>query len=119
MTNNTLKKALWWLCLLVAPGVLITIELFHPAGFTQNPGMYEYLQKPEPYNPQFSALGYFGPQWWFTLHMIQTPMVGLVAVGLWLLADKAAGDELRNRRRKRLLRNSPWPMGVVGSIATT
>jgi hypothetical protein len=46
MTNNTLKKVLWWLCLLVAPGVLITIELFHPAGFTQSPGMYEYLQKP-------------------------------------------------------------------------
>ena len=89
MTNSTLKKVLWWLCLLVAPSVLITIELFHPAGFTQNPGMYEYLHEPEPYNPQFSALGYFGPQWWFTLHMIQTPMVGLVAVGLWLLADKA------------------------------
>ena len=93
MTNNTPRKVLWWLCLLVAPSVLITIELFHPAGFTQNPGMYEYLQKPEPYNPQFSALGYFGPQWWFTLHMIQTPMVGLVAVGLWLLADKVASSD--------------------------
>src|SRR5688572_20104090 len=93
MTNNTFKKVLWWLCLLIAPGVLITIELFHPAGFTQNPGMYEYLHIPEPYNPQFSALGYFGPQWWFTLHMIQTPMVGLVAVGLWLLADKVAASE--------------------------
>jgi hypothetical protein len=93
MTNNTPRKVLWWLCLLVAPGVLITIELFHPAGFTQHPGMYEYLYKPEPYNPQFSALGYFGPQWWFTLHMIQTPMVGLVAVGLWLLADKVASSE--------------------------
>ena len=93
MTNNTLRKALWWLCLLVAPGVLIIIELFHPAGFTQNPGMYEYLHKPEPYNPQFSALGYFGPQWWFTLHMIQTPMVGLVAVGLWLLAGKVGSSE--------------------------
>ena len=93
MINNTIRKVLWWLCLLVAPAVLITIELFHPAGFTQNPGMYEYLYKPEPYNPQFSALGYFGPQWWFTLHMIQTPMVGLVAVGLWLLADKVASSE--------------------------
>ncbi|HEX7772636.1 MAG TPA: hypothetical protein VF435_09460 [Pyrinomonadaceae bacterium] len=93
MTNNTFKKVLWWLCLFVAPAVLITIELFHPAGFTQNPGMYEYLYKPEPYNPQYSALGYFGPQWWFTLHMIQTPMVGLVAVGLWLLADKVDSSE--------------------------
>jgi hypothetical protein len=93
MSNDAVKKVLWWLCLLVAPGVLIAIELFHPAGFTQNPGMYEYLHKPEPYNPQYQALGYFGPQWWFTLHMIQTPMVGLVAVGLWLLAEKVAPAE--------------------------
>jgi hypothetical protein len=93
MSNDAVRKALWWLCLLVAPSVLITIELFHPAGFTQNPGMYDYLHKPEPYDPQYSALGYFGPQWWFTLHMIQTPMVGLVAVGLWLLADKVAPSE--------------------------
>jgi hypothetical protein len=93
MSNDTPKKVLWWLCLLVAPSVLFAIELFHPAGFTQNPGMYEYLHKPEPYNPQYAALGYFGPQWWFTLHMIQTPMVGLVAVGLWLLADKVASSE--------------------------
>jgi hypothetical protein len=93
MSNDAVKKVLWWLCLLVAPSVLITIELFHPAGFTHHPGMYEYLHKPEPYDPQYSALGYFGPQWWFTLHMIQTPMVGLVAVGLWLLADKVDSSE--------------------------
>lgn len=93
MSNDAVKKVLWWICLLVAPSVLITIELFHPAGFTQNPGMYDYLHKPEPYNPQYAALGYFGPQWWFILHMIQTPMVGLVAVGLWLLADKVDSSE--------------------------
>jgi len=93
MSNDAPRKVLWWLCFLVAPSVLIAIELFHPAGFTQNPGMYDYLHKPEPYNPQYSALGYFGPQWWFTLHMIQTPMVGLVAVGLWLLADKVDSSE--------------------------
>jgi hypothetical protein len=74
--------------LFVAPSVLITIELFHPAGFTHHPGMYEYLHKPEPYDPQYKALGYFGPQWWFILHMIQTPMVGL-----WLLADKVAPSD--------------------------
>jgi hypothetical protein len=83
----TMKTTLWWLCLLVAPAVLIAIELFHPAGFSANPGMYQFLSKPEPYQPQFQALGYFGPSWWFTLHMIQTPVVGLVAVGLWLLTD--------------------------------
>jgi hypothetical protein len=93
MSNEPVRKVLWWICLLVAPTVLITIELFHPAGFTTNPGMYEYLSKPEAYNPQYAALGYFGPQWWFILHMIQTPMMGLVAVGLWLLADKVASAD--------------------------
>jgi hypothetical protein len=88
MSNQSVKNVLWWICLVVAPAVLLTIELFHPAGFTNDPpGMYNYLSKPEPYDPRFEALGYFGPNWWFTLHMIQTPMVGLVAVGLWLLVD--------------------------------
>jgi hypothetical protein len=89
-------KALWWICLVVAPIVLIGIELFHPAGFTYAPapGMFEYLSKPEPYNPTYWALAYPGPDWWVTLHMIQTPLVGLVAIGLWLLAariDEADG----------------------------
>lgn len=93
MPDDAVKKVLWWICLLVAPTVLITIELFHPEGFTTRPGMYEYLSKPEPYNPQNAALDYFGPQWWFILHMIQTPMIGLVAVGLWLLADEIAPSD--------------------------
>ena len=88
MSSQAIKSVLWWICLLVAPVVLISIELFHPAGFTLQPGMYQYLSKPEPYQPQFQALGYFGPNWWFALHMIQTPMVSLVAVGLWLVADR-------------------------------
>jgi hypothetical protein len=65
--------------------VLLAIELFHPAGFTKDPGAYEYLSKAEPYSPEYKALDYFGPGWWFLLHMIQTPMIGLVAVGLLLL----------------------------------
>jgi hypothetical protein len=92
MRHVTLQKALWWLCLLVAPLVLVVLELFHPAGFTSSPGMYQYLSKPEPYDPQFKALAYFGPNWWFTLHMIQTPMVALVAIGLWILADLTAAS---------------------------
>lgn len=90
MSNESVKKVLWWVCLLVAPAVLIAIELFHPAGFTKDPGMYQYLHipQPQPYRHGHEALGYFGPQWWFILHMIQTPMFGLIAVGLWLLADK-------------------------------
>jgi len=91
MPHLTVKKILWWLCLFVAPLVLVVIELFHPAGFTAiPPGMYDYLSKPEPYDPKFKALAYFGPQWWFKLHMIQTPMVALVSIGLWMLADLAS-----------------------------
>jgi hypothetical protein len=82
--DSAIKRVLWWICLLVAPAVLVAIELFHPAGFTGNPGMYEYLSKAHGHESQFMALGYFGPDWWFTLHMIQTPLVGLVAVGLWM-----------------------------------
>lgn len=86
--DDPVKRALHWLCLVVAPMVLIGIELYHPAGFTQSPGMYQYLSRPQPYDPQFKALAYPGPHWWFTLHMIQTPMAGLVGVGLWLLAGR-------------------------------
>jgi hypothetical protein len=88
MSNAKIWKALWWICLLAAPFVLVCIELFHPAGFTVHPKMYEYVSQPEPYDPHFFSLGYPGPEWWFALHMIQTPMVGLVAVGLWLLAGR-------------------------------
>jgi hypothetical protein len=64
---------------------LVIIELFHPAGFTQNPGAYQYLSQHQPYQAHFQALAYPGPHWWFTLHMIQTPMVALVAIGLYLM----------------------------------
>jgi hypothetical protein len=91
MRNQAIWKGLWWICLVAAPAVLVGIEMFHPANFTKThthpdaPGMFDYLSKPEPYNPTFAALAYPGPDWWFTLHMIQTPMV---AVGLWLLAAR-------------------------------
>jgi len=87
MSNAAAKKILWWLCLFVAPVILLGIELFHPAGFTSDPGMYKYLSMPEHHTAQYNALDYFGPQWWFMLHMIQTPLVGLVAIGLWLMGD--------------------------------
>lgn len=86
-----MKQILWWLCLLVAPLVLIGLELFHPAGFTAHPGMYRFLS--HYHGPGNDALGYFGPTWWFVLHMVQTPTVGLVAVGLWLMVDEVGtGD---------------------------
>jgi len=94
MSNEGIWKALWWLCLFVAPAVLVAIELFHPAAFTANPpGMYAYLSKPEAYDPHHFALAYPGPDWWFLLHMIQTPMVGLVAVGLWIMAGRVVDTD--------------------------
>ena len=41
--DRVIKQVLWWICLLIAPLVLITIELFHPANFTASPGMYQFL----------------------------------------------------------------------------
>ena len=73
--------------------VLAGIELFHPAGFTASPGAYQYLSHPEQYDSRFEALAYPGPQWWFTLHMIQTPMVALVGVGLWLMVRRVDGAD--------------------------
>ena len=93
MISAKAKNVLWWVCLFVAPLILLAIELFHPAGFTKDPGMYEYLSMAQPHSPQHKALAYFGPQWWFVLHMIQTPMIGLVSIGLWLmLADVDRSD---------------------------
>jgi len=108
MSHDPVKRALFWLCLVIAPLVLIGIELLHPAGFTEEPGMYQYVSQPQPYDPQFKALAYPGPEWWFTLHMIQTPLVGLVAVGLWLLAgriDRADGG-------------GPWALSWLSRVAT-
>lgn len=78
---------LWWICLFLAPAILALIELFHPARFTTEPGMFEYLSNAhtDPHAHDHRALAYFGPEWWFWLHMIQTPLVGLVCVGLWHL----------------------------------
>ena len=88
-----MKRVLWWICLLLAPAVLIALELFHPANFTAQPGMYQYLSQAEPHAAHHQALGYFGPGWWVVLHMIQTPMVGLVAVGLLLMVDGIGDDD--------------------------
>lgn len=88
MANSRIKEVLFWLGLVLAPAVLAAIELFHPAGFTRNPGMFQFLSQAMPHDAHHYALAYPGPQWWFILHSIQTPLVGLVAVGLWLLLDK-------------------------------
>ncbi|WP_051356355.1 hypothetical protein [Azorhizobium doebereinerae] len=91
MTNRLAKTILFWLGLIVAPLVLVGMELFHPANFTRDPGMFAYLCTSQPYDPAFQALAYFGPQWWVTLHMIQLPLIGLVSIGLWGLMDDIDG----------------------------
>src|SRR4051812_24066288 len=88
MSNDQIRKLMWWVCLIAAPVVLIGLELFHPAHFTAAPGMFQYLCKAEPYDPQFLALAYPGPHWWFMLHLIQTPLVAFVTLGLWLLTRR-------------------------------
>lgn len=85
--DKVIRSSLWWAGLVAAPLVLAGMELFHPAGFTGSPGMYAYLCTSQPFDPRYWALGYFGPQWWFTLHVIQLPLLGLVSVGLWLAMD--------------------------------
>lgn len=90
--DDAAMQVLWWICLGAAPAVLLSIELFHPAGFTAHPGMYAFLSQPQ-HERQFHALDYFGPHWWLTLHMIQTPLVGLVAVGLWLMVQPVGRND--------------------------
>lgn len=85
--NRAIKSALWWMGLVAAPLVLAGMELFHPANFTTGPGMYAYLCTAQPFEPRHWALAYFGPHWWFALHVVQLPLLGLVSVGLWLAMD--------------------------------
>jgi hypothetical protein len=109
MSNAGVRGILWWVCLVAAPAVLIGLELFHPAHFTDHPGMFAFLSQPQQYDPHYVALGYGGPGWWFTLHFIQTPVVALVAVGLWLLAGKIDdADGAAALTLARLLRAMTW-----------
>jgi hypothetical protein len=75
------------LSLVIAPLLLAAIELFHPSHFTADPGMSSFLSHPQPNDPHFKAIVYFGPDWWFLMHMIQTPLVIVVSCGLLLLTD--------------------------------
>ena len=85
-------RVLAFLSLVVAPLLLAGIELFHPAHFTLDPGMTSFLSHPQPHDPYFKAIAYFGPEWWFLLHMVQTPLVIVVAFGLLYLTDAFGGD---------------------------
>ena len=76
-----------FICLVLSPLILMAMELFHPAHFTANPGVTAYLCHPQPHDPHFDALAYFGPNWWFLLHMVQTPLVVLIGIGLLILSN--------------------------------
>jgi hypothetical protein len=86
------KRAFAVLSLVVAPMLLAGIELFHPAHFTLDPGMTAFLSHPQAGDPYFRAIHYFGPDWWFLLHMVQTPLVVLVAFGLLQMVDTFSPD---------------------------
>lgn len=77
--------------LVFAPILLAAIELFHPAHFTLKPGMTAFLSHPQQGDPYYNAISYFGPEWWFLLHMIQTPLVVVVSFGLLMATDSFAG----------------------------
>ena len=85
--NLLRKRSLAWLSLVIAPLILAGIELFHPAHFTDDPGMTNFLSQPQAGDPHFNAIKYFGPEWWFLMHMIQTPLVVVVSFGLLLTTD--------------------------------
>jgi hypothetical protein len=81
------KRVITIISLVVAPLVLAAMELFHPAHFTLDPGMTSFLSHPQAGDPYYNAIMYFGPNWWFLLHMIQTPLVVVVSFGLLMTTD--------------------------------
>lgn len=93
MSNRSIRVTVWWICLVATPLILAGMQLFHPSGFTNSPGMYEYLCKPQPYDARHVALYYPGPQWWYTLHLIQTPLIGLVSIGMLLLVRRVRDED--------------------------
>jgi hypothetical protein len=78
---DPVRTSLRRICLLGPPLVLVGIEIFHPLGFTHE--LYPVLSRP--------GFLYFGPWWFYTLHFIQTPMVGVIAAGLLLLLAGLSG----------------------------
>jgi len=91
--NYLQKHGFALLSLVIAPLMLAGIGLFHPAHFTVDPGMSNFLSQPQPGDPHFNAIKYFGPQWWFLLHMIQTPLIVVVSFGLLFLTDSFGARE--------------------------
>mgnify|MGYP007028083700 CR=1 FL=1 len=66
------------LCLPVAPAALIANELFRPAGFTEQPGMFHFLSHAEPHAPRASLLArLLRTAMVARAHLIQMPMIDL------------------------------------------
>src|SRR3982751_4764720 len=85
--NTARLRGLGWMSLVAVPLLLAAIELFHPAHFTVDPGMSAFLSHPHEGGMQFNMIRYFGPEWWFLMHMIQTPLIVIISLGLLLLTD--------------------------------
>ena len=85
-------KIVWIFGAIFGPAFLALIELFHPAGFTLDPGMFAYLTEAHEHTAAHHALDYFGPDWWFWLHMMQTPTAVLIAIALTMSVGVAAKD---------------------------
>jgi hypothetical protein len=73
--NHLRKHSLAWLCLVIAPFILAGIELSHPAHFTADSGMTNFLSQPQAGDPHFMAIRYCRPGQWCLMHMIRTPLV--------------------------------------------
>jgi hypothetical protein len=91
--NSSGTRGFAILSLVIAPLALAAIEMFHPAHFTADPGMTSFLSHPQAGDPHFKAIMYFGPQWWFVMHMIQTPLVVAVSFGLLQLTGTFGSAE--------------------------
>lgn len=80
MPRSKVELLFWWGCLFLAP--LLLAAVFHPAGFTHAPVATPPAGQPFSF---VRAVNYPGPVWWLVLHAVQIPLIGLMAVGLWLM----------------------------------
>jgi hypothetical protein len=82
---NGIRRKIGKFILASAPGGAFFLVTIATADYGERFWNYSY--------GHFEALAFPGVDWWFTLHMIQTPMVALVSIGLWLLASRVVDED--------------------------